>query len=35
MARPYRSVRGAHDILPDEIQRWLFLEETAREVFAR
>jgi len=35
MARPYRSVRGAHDILPDEIQRWLFLEETARAIFGR
>ena len=31
----FRSPRGTRDILPDEVDRWHFVEDTAREVFAR
>jgi histidyl-tRNA synthetase len=31
----YKAPRGTRDILPDEIPRWRFLEDTARAVFAR
>ena len=29
----YTALRGTRDILPDEVERWQFLERTAREVF--
>jgi histidyl-tRNA synthetase len=35
MRERYQAPRGTRDILPDEIERWHFLEETARDVFAR
>ncbi|RPJ83367.1 MAG: histidine--tRNA ligase, partial [Acidobacteria bacterium] len=28
------AIRGTHDILPDEIGRWRFVEDTARRLFA-
>lgn len=28
-----RSIRGFHDILPEDIKRWHYIEETARTVF--
>ncbi|MFB3854504.1 MAG: histidine--tRNA ligase [Vicinamibacterales bacterium] len=28
------AIRGTHDILPDEVGRWRFVEETARRLFA-
>src|SRR4030067_1611904 len=28
-----KAIRGFNDILPDEIGKWQFVEETAREVF--
>jgi len=31
----YRAVEATRDILPGEIERWQFVEETAREIFAR
>lgn len=31
----YKLVRGFHDILPDKIKRWHFIENTAREIFER
>jgi histidyl-tRNA synthetase len=31
----FRSPRGTRDILPDEVHRWRFVEETAREIFER
>jgi histidyl-tRNA synthetase len=30
-----RAIRGTRDILPDEIERWLIVEEQAREIFGR
>ncbi|MEE8411306.1 MAG: histidine--tRNA ligase [Acidobacteriota bacterium] len=35
MSRQYRVLRGMHDILPEEVGRWQFLEATTRERFAR
>jgi histidyl-tRNA synthetase len=35
MKPQYQAVRGTRDLLPDEIDRWLFVEATAREVFSR
>jgi len=35
MTQNYRALRGTHDLLPDEIGGWLFLEKTAREIFSR
>jgi histidyl-tRNA synthetase len=31
----YKALRGTRDILPDEMSRWHFLEETTRRVFKR
>lgn len=31
----YAALRGTHDILPDEIPRWEFVEQVTRDVFAR
>jgi histidyl-tRNA synthetase len=31
----YKALRGTRDILPDEVNRWQFLERSARTVFAR
>ncbi|MDX1388394.1 MAG: histidine--tRNA ligase [Acidobacteriota bacterium] len=31
----FRSPRGTRDILPDEVERWHFVEDAAREVFGR
>jgi len=31
----YRAVEATRDILPGEIERWQFIEQTAREIFAR
>ncbi len=31
----YRAVEATRDILPGEIERWQFVEQTAREIFAR
>jgi histidyl-tRNA synthetase len=33
MDQYYKALRGTRDILPDEVERWQFLERTAREVF--
>ena len=30
-----KAIRGFNDILPDEIGKWQFVEETARKVFER
>ena len=35
MAAKYQAPRGTRDILPEEVGRWRFLEETARAVFGR
>ena len=35
MRERYQAPRGTRDILPDEIDRWHFLEATAREIFGR
>jgi len=35
MTERHQALRGTHDILPDEIPRWEFLERTARSVLAR
>ncbi len=35
MSGKFRSIRGIHDGLPDEVRRWRHIERTAREVFAR
>ena len=35
MSQRYRVLRGMHDILPEEVGRWQFLEETTRKWFAR
>ncbi len=35
MTERHQALRGTHDILPDEIPRWEFLERTARSVFER
>ena len=35
MKQRYRALRGTRDILPDEVDRWVFVERTAREVFSR
>jgi len=35
MAGRYQVLRGMHDILPEEVGRWQFLEETTRRWFAR
>jgi len=35
MSQRYRVLRGMHDILPEEIGRWQFLEDTTRACFAR
>jgi histidyl-tRNA synthetase len=35
MTRQYKVLRGMHDILPEDIGRWHFLEATTRELFAR
>lgn len=32
---PFKSIKGTHDILPDEIHRWQFLEDTIRSVANR
>ena len=29
----YKLIRGFHDILPEQIKRWHFIENAAREVF--
>ena len=31
----YQAPRGTRDILPDEVDRWRFVERTAREIFER
>ena len=31
----YHAPRGTRDILPDEVDRWQFVERTAREIFER
>lgn len=31
----YQAVRGTHDLLPEDLDRWLFAEARAREVFGR
>jgi histidyl-tRNA synthetase len=31
----YRAVEATRDILPGEVERWQFVEDTAREIFAR
>lgn len=31
----YQAVRGTHDLLPEHLDRWLFVEACAREVFCR
>lgn len=35
MSEPFRSIRGIHDGLPEEVRRWRRIEETARRVFSR
>ena len=35
MKKHYRALRGTRDILPDEIARWQFLEQSARAVLSR
>lgn len=35
MAGRYQLLRGMHDILPEEVARWQFLEQTTRGWFAR
>jgi len=34
MRQSYKALRGTRDILPDEVGRWQFIEQTARRVFA-
>ncbi len=31
----YRAVEATRDILPGEIERWQFVEATARDIFSR
>ncbi len=33
MAIKYQAIKGVKDILPGEIEKWQFMEKTAREVF--
>lgn len=35
MTKAIRSIRGIHDILPEESKLWQFIEDTARKVFER
>jgi len=35
MRQRYQALRGTRDILPDEIDRWHFLERTTHAIFAR
>ncbi|MEJ5300878.1 MAG: histidine--tRNA ligase [Thermodesulforhabdaceae bacterium] len=35
MKQPLQAVRGMMDILPEEVGKWRFLEETARSIFQR
>lgn len=35
MKPSYQAMRGAHDILPDEIDAWTFMEDTTRSLFSR
>lgn len=35
MRQRYQALRGTRDILPDEIDRWHFLERTTHEILAR
>jgi len=35
MNPPHQALRGFRDILPDEVDRWQFLERVCREVFER
>lgn len=35
MSEQFRSIRGIHDGLPEEVRRWRSIEETARRVFSR
>ena len=35
MKTTYQALRGTHDILPEEVGRWQFLEQTARRIFER
>jgi len=34
VSKTYRALRGMRDILPDEVARWHYVEDTAREIFA-
>jgi len=35
LSNQFRSIRGIHDGLPEEVRRWRHIEETARRTFAR
>ena len=35
MSGHYQVLRGMRDILPEEVARWQFLEDTTRRWFAR
>jgi len=35
LSTQFRSIRGIHDGLPEEVRRWRHIEETARSVFSR
>ncbi len=35
MTKRYKALRGTRDILPEDIARWHFLEDTSRRVFER
>ena len=35
MAQRYQTLRGTHDLLPDVIDRWQFVEATARQIFGQ
>ncbi|MDH3627804.1 MAG: histidine--tRNA ligase [Acidobacteriota bacterium] len=35
MKTSYRALRGTHDILPEEAERWQYLERVTREIFRR
>jgi len=35
MGKQFRSIRGVHDALTSEVQRWQYIEQTARDVFKR
>jgi len=35
LSTQFRSIRGIHDGLPEEVRRWRHIEETARRIFAR